>query len=64
VDRWIAADPKTVVALTSQTAVGKESGAPVELKLGQVWEFEDQRLTRVTAYLTHAEALKAAGVPE
>ena len=62
VERLIDADENRVVALTHQTATGKESGVPVELNVGQVWELEADRWTRVTNYLSHAEALEAAGL--
>jgi ketosteroid isomerase-like protein len=61
VERWIDAGHNRVIALTRQTATGKGSGVPVELNLGQVWEFEAGRVARVRAYLSHAEALEAAG---
>jgi ketosteroid isomerase-like protein len=64
VERWIDAGEGRVVALTRQTATGKGSGVPVELNLGQVWEFDAGRLARMRAYLTHAEALEAAGLRE
>jgi ketosteroid isomerase-like protein len=64
VERWIDAGEDRVVALTHQWATGKASRVPVELNLGQVWEFEGGRLARVRAYLTHAEALEAAGLRE
>ena len=38
--------------------------APVELKVGQVYELEDGRLVRVRNYLSHAEALEATGLRE
>jgi ketosteroid isomerase-like protein len=64
VERVIDAGEDRVVALTHQTATGKESGVPVELNLGQVWEQEDGRWIRVTNYPSHAEALEAAGLRE
>ena len=64
VERWIDAGGDRVVALTRQTATGKGSRVPVELKLGQVWEFEAGRLARARVYLDHKEALEAAGLPE
>jgi ketosteroid isomerase-like protein len=64
VERLIDAGGDRVVALTYQSATGKESAAPVELNLGQVWEIEGGRLARVTNYLSHAEALEAAGLSE
>ena len=58
----IDAGENGVVALTSQSAIGRESGVPVELKIGQVWEVEAGRAIRARNYLTHAEALEAAGL--
>jgi ketosteroid isomerase-like protein len=62
VERLIDAGEDRVVALTHQTATGKGSGVPVELSLGQIWELEAGRWIRVTNYLSHAEALDAAGL--
>ena len=64
VERLIDAGEDRVVALTRQKATGKGSGVPVELNLGQVWEFEAGRVARAGAYLDHKEALEAAGVSE
>ncbi len=64
VERWIDADEERVVALTRQWATGKGSGVPVELPLGQVWEFEAGRVARMRNYFTHAEALEAVGLSE
>jgi ketosteroid isomerase-like protein len=64
VERVIDAGEDRVVTLTHQSATGKASGAPVELNVGQVSEFEDDRLIRVRNYPTHGEALEAAGLSE
>jgi ketosteroid isomerase-like protein len=64
VERWIDAGDDRVVALTYQSATGKGSGVPVEMKISQVHELEGGRLARVTNYLSHAEALEAAGLRE
>ena len=64
VERWVDAGEDRVVALTRQTASGKESGVPVELNLGQVWEFDAGRVARAWAYLDHKEALEAAGLSD
>jgi hypothetical protein len=53
-----------VVALTAQSGVGKSSGVQVELEMGQVFELEEGRLIRVRWYLSHAEAIEAAGLSE
>ncbi len=64
IERLIDAGDDRVVVLTHQSATGKGSGAPVELKVGQVYELEDGRLVRVRNYLSHAEALEATGLRE
>jgi ketosteroid isomerase-like protein len=64
VERWIDAGDDRVVALTHQSATGKGSGVPVELKVGQVYELEDGRVARVRNYLSQADALEAAGLSE
>jgi ketosteroid isomerase-like protein len=66
IERLIDAGDDRVVVLTHRSATGKGSGAPVELKVGQVHELEDARLVRVRNYnyLGHAEALEAAGLRE
>jgi ketosteroid isomerase-like protein len=64
VERLIDAGEDRVVSLTVQTATGKESGVPVDMHIGQVVEVEDGRQVRITNYLTHAEALEAAGLEE
>jgi hypothetical protein len=46
VESWIDAGENRVVALTHQSATGRGSGVPVELNLGQVWEWEAGRLAR------------------
>jgi ketosteroid isomerase-like protein len=53
-----------VVAFTHQSATGKESGAPVELDLGTVFELKDERVVRMRNYATQAEALEAVGLQE
>ena len=53
-----------VVALTRQTALGKGSGVPVELYIGQVWDVEGGRLAGVTNYMSQSDALEAAGLSE
>jgi ketosteroid isomerase-like protein len=64
VEQLIDAGKDKVVVLTRQTATGKESGVPVELSLGQVWELEGGRVIRARNYFSHAEALEAAGLRE
>ena len=63
-ERLIDAGDDRVVGLTHQSATGKASGAPVELNLGTVAELKYGRVVRMRNYLTHAEALEAAGLAE
>ena len=60
----IDAGDDRVVGLTHQSATGKGSGVPVEMNVGQVYELEDGRLVRVRNYLSHEDALEAAGLEE
>ena len=60
--RLIDAGDDRVVALLQQSATGKESGVPVEADNGLVFELKDGRVIRGTNYLSHAEALEAAGL--
>jgi ketosteroid isomerase-like protein len=64
VERLIDAGEDRVVALTHQSGTGKGSGVPVALDLGLIYELKDGRVIRITNYLTHAEALEAAGLSE
>jgi ketosteroid isomerase-like protein len=63
-ERLIDAGRDRVVALTYQSAKGKASGAPVEVRLGSVWGLKDGRVVRMRTYLDPAEALEAAGIVE
>jgi ketosteroid isomerase-like protein len=62
--RVIDAGGDRVVALLHQSGIGKESGVPVEWDNGVVFELRDGRVIRATNYLSHAEALEAAGLQE
>jgi ketosteroid isomerase-like protein len=62
VERLIDAGHDRVVALTHQSGTGRESGAPVEFKVGGVWELRDGRVVRLRSYFSHADALEAAGL--
>jgi ketosteroid isomerase-like protein len=64
VERLIDAGDDRVVALTHQSATGKESGVPVEWDNGLIYELKNGRIVRVTNYVTHAAALEAAGLEE
>jgi ketosteroid isomerase-like protein len=63
-ERFIDAGDDRVVTLVRQRATGKESGAPVESRMGQIWELEDGRAVRAQNYLSYAQALEAAGLSE
>ena len=63
-ERLIDAPGDRVVALASQTAIGKGSSVPVELRYGMVFELEDGQVIRIRNYLDPNEALEAAGVSE
>ena len=58
------AGPDRVAGVVRQRAIGKASGAPVELHQGMVWEFEDGRVVRIRHFLEPGEALEAAGLSE
>ena len=64
VERLIDAGDDRVVALVHQSGTGKESGVPVEWDNGLVIELRDGRVVRTTNYLSHDEALEAAGLSE
>ena len=53
-----------VVVFVHISGVGKESGAPVEMRVAHVWTMHDGKATRMQVYLDRGEALAAAGVPE
>ena len=62
--RLMDAGDDRVVSLLRQSATGKESRVPVEWHNGVVFELRDGQVIRGTNYLTHAEALEAAGLSE
>jgi ketosteroid isomerase-like protein len=63
-DELIDAGNGRVLVLAHQSAIGKASGAPVELQFGQVWEVEGNQVVRVRNFTERANAVKAAGLPE
>ena len=70
-DRWsieleelVDAGNDCVVAIARQDATGKGSGAPVELKFGQLYELEAGRVIRIRSFLDPAQAMEAAGLEE
>jgi ketosteroid isomerase-like protein len=52
-----------VVGLVCHHGRGKQSGAPVELRLGYVHTIKDGKSVRWEMFGTWSEALKAAGLP-
>jgi len=56
--------PDRVAGIVRQRAIGKASGAPVELQQGMVWEFKDGRVIRIRHFLSPSQALEAAGLSE
>ena len=59
-ERLVDAGDDRVVGLFHHTAVGKGSGAPVELHQGLVYELEGGRVIRCLNYGDHGSALEAA----
>ena len=55
---------EVVVMLGRLEGRGKGSGVPVDSSLGMVFDFRHGRISRIRGYLDHAEALRAAGLPE
>ena len=53
-----------VVVLARVHARGSASGAEIDAPLAQVWEFDDGKVRRLSAFGTHAEALEAVGLGE
>jgi ketosteroid isomerase-like protein len=61
VEEFIDHDEHVVVAL-HQRAVGKASGAPVDIHIGQVWTLHHGKAVRWRIYKDKAEALAALGL--
>lgn len=53
-----------VAIISTVEGAGAESGAPAELRFGQVWTFRDGKVIRVDFYYEPNEALEAAGLPQ
>jgi uncharacterized protein len=63
VQRIFAGGDKVVTVVRFE-AVGKESGAKVELPFTNVWELRGGLIVMFGAYYSHAEALEAVGLSE
>jgi ketosteroid isomerase-like protein len=64
VERLIDAGNDRVVGVFRQSATGKESGVPVEVRLATIYELEGGQIVRMRIYLDPTEALEAAGLSE
>ena len=53
-----------VLVLGRLRGYGRGGEVPVESPVGAVWELRDGKIWRLRAYLTHAEAVAAAGAGE
>jgi ketosteroid isomerase-like protein len=62
-ERFIDADDAVVVLLFARGRI-PGGAAPIEQKLGYVWEVRDRRGVRIQVYFSWEEALEAAGLEE
>ena len=62
-DRFREAE-SLVVMLGRLEARGMGSGVPVDASLGMVFDIRDGMISRIRGYLDHAEAVRAAGLPD
>ena len=73
-DRWaewrseaveiFEAGPDTVFATVRFHAIGKDSGAPVDARLGAVWVLSEGKVLQAHTYPSREEALEAVGLRE
>ena len=56
------AGPDQVLAVIEMHGTGRESGAPVEMRFGQLWTFRGGRAARMVMYNDIDEARRAAGL--
>ncbi len=61
---FIDASDSQVVVRVHQTAVGKQSGAPIEADFWFVHTLNAGRITRLDMFVTKSQALEAAGLPK
>jgi ketosteroid isomerase-like protein len=59
VEELLATPDGRVVIVMSTHMRGRGSGLPFALRLANVWEFKDEKLSRATLYRDPAEALRA-----
>jgi ketosteroid isomerase-like protein len=56
------AGPDRVLAIITMSGRGRESGAPAEMHVGQLWTFREGRAARMVMYTDVDEALREAGL--
>lgn len=55
-------DAERVLAIVDMTGLGRASGAPAEIRIGQIWTFRDGRPARMVAHMHVEDALREAGI--
>jgi ketosteroid isomerase-like protein len=58
----IQAQGDKVLLLVRQSGIGKGSGAPMEMRYGQVFTLRDGEIVAMKTYLDRARAAEAAGI--
>ncbi|MBA3263320.1 MAG: nuclear transport factor 2 family protein [Thermoleophilaceae bacterium] len=58
------AEPDRVLAILTMHGRGRESGAPVDMRVGQLWRFREGRAVQMVLYYDVDEARRAAGLTE
>jgi ketosteroid isomerase-like protein len=60
----IAAASDRVVAIAHHHGIGKASRAPVEIRIGVIYQLEGARIVQVEVFLKPSDAFQAAGLSE
>ena len=60
--RVVDAGEGRIVSTLRQSAVGKASGAPVDLEFSSILDVEDGRVVRMQLFMDPAEAFRVAGI--
>ena len=63
-EEYIDAGRDQVIARVRQAAHGEHSGVPVEADFWFVWTLHNAKITGLDMYMSKAQALEAAGLPE
>ena len=58
----LPAEPDRVLAILDMRGRGRESGAPAEMRVGQLWTFRAGRFVRMVLYYDLDEARRDAGL--